>query len=114
MKKTPLKSKSKLKTKKGLAKSGSLKAGKKVLEWQEIREQLKKEFAEKNITSCELKFEGCTGNWALGFCHSKKRRFIEGNEIYEVILACSSCHLIVEYSKDMTKIVREVIAKRGK
>ena len=89
--------------------------GKKSAEWNNARERLKKLFQSKQLTSCEI----CDESWEhanLSFAHSKKRRHIEGNELFEVILCCiHPCHdkleRLPEY--EMTEKVREIIQRRG-
>ena len=66
--------------------------GKKTIEWNNARDRLKKLFLAKQITSCEI----CGESWEsadLGFAHTKKRRHIEDDEIFEVALLCNfPCH----------------------
>lgn len=70
----------------------TIKLGKKTSEWVEVKANLKETFLSAGITVCELGWESCTKTLFLGFAHSKPRRHIVGDEIYEVILACTSCH----------------------
>lgn len=52
----------------------------------------------------------------LGFAHSKKRRHIEGDELYEVALLCNyPCHREIELlpEHEMTERVCGIISKRG-
>lgn len=79
---------------------------------KEEREILKKEFQKKGITSCELRFKNCWKTNALGFSHKHKRNWYLGKnnkellwEFNQVILACNSCHFIIEYDKELTKKV---------
>lgn len=87
-----------------------IKAGKKTKAWKKIIPKLKKEFEARGITLCELRFDGCWINNALGFAHRHKRRWYNtrphllGN-FKQVILACSSCHQKIEYNSKLTKKV---------
>jgi hypothetical protein len=87
----------------------------KVQEWLAARRVLKSAFQEAGITICEVKLDdNCWNNNGLSFAHSKKRHDIEGDELYEVVLACAYCHTMIEGMKkaDMTKFVRNIIANR--
>lgn len=64
------------------------KAGKKTREWEAARKKLKIAFAKASITRCE----SCNSDFALSFAHSKPRRIIVGDEIFECALLCSNCH----------------------
>jgi hypothetical protein len=86
--------------------------GKKVEAWEEALAELKVRFEQAGITTCEVRYEGCWRNNALSFAHSKKRRKVEGGELYECILACVPCHNRLEYGKNMYEIVRSIIARR--
>lgn len=73
--------------------------------------RLKKIYAEKGITECEVRLPGCLKNWALGFAHKHKRQDyyrlspeMLGN-FYQTVLACSVCHNIIEHNKELTKEV---------
>ncbi len=72
--------------------------------------KLKKIYQDKEITTCEVRLEGCLNNWALGFAHRHKRRWYYGIEeqlssFDETVLACSSCHDKIEYDKELTQKV---------
>jgi hypothetical protein len=86
--------------------------GKKVDAWEATRKELIPRFQAAGITSCELRYDGCWKNNALSFAHSKKRRHIEAQELWEVCLCCVPCHQVLENRPDMTEIVRSVIARR--
>lgn len=69
--------------------------------------KLKKIYADKGITTCELRLEGCTNNWALGFHHRHRRvdyrSWTEGLLSFnQTILCCVSCHEKVQYDKDLS------------
>lgn len=91
------------------------KRGRKANNWIKTRRQLSAEFAEKGIVSCELKYQGCWGEGALGFAHGRKRRHLKGDELKTLtILCCIPCHDKIEYlgPEKMLAIVQETIAKR--
>ncbi len=89
--------------------------GNKTREWQQARRLLKVAFEKAGITTCELKLDkNCWRDNGLSFAHSKKRGDIEDSELYEVVLGCAYCHTLIEGMRkdDMTKLVRDTIAKR--
>lgn len=94
-----------------------IKPGKKTKEWDKAKVELKKEFQEMGITSCEIRLPDCTNSYMLGWAHTRKRRFV--TDIKRVVLACQNCHQKVEYecekwtSKDMETYLEEIIQKRG-
>lgn len=84
-----------------------IKKGKKTLAWEKDREKLKIEYEEKGITTCELRFDVCWYNNALGFCHKHKRSwYLNHPELLgsfnETILGCNPCHSIIEKDKKLT------------
>lgn len=73
-----------------------IKLGKKTKAWDKARKELKIEFEQKGITTCELRFDGCwVSNW-LSFAHIDKRNNLAPDELYSVVLACVPCHQVVE------------------
>lgn len=65
------------------------KLGKRGLQWQRIRKELKERFRKAGITRCEI----CGSNFALGFAHRKKRAYCDEEELYKVALLCNDpCH----------------------
>ncbi len=88
--------------------------GKKVQAWDRARLTLKRKFAAAGIITCELRYAGCWFDNALSMAHSKKRRHIEGDEIYEVALLCVPCHQVAERlpESEMTDLIRKIIAAR--
>ena len=112
MKRTPIKRKKSLRAKKPLQPAGRLGPGKKSLEWEELRKELKKEFDRKKINRCEARLEGCWDKSGLTFAHPNKRRHCE--DLREVALACINCHDIIEKwpEKDMEEFVRNIINNR--
>lgn len=90
--------------------------GKKTVEWESIRAELKIAFARLGITRCELRYPGCWTDDSLGFAHSKKRRNCSGRDLWTVILSCNGCHDKIEVlpEKEMERIVLRIIAGRRK
>ena len=76
------------------------KLGKKGNAWAKARAELKKEFMAMGVTRCELMREGCTGDYGMGFAHTRKRRNV--TDLKRVVLACNSCH-------DKVEILPEVV-----
>lgn len=81
---------------------------KKTKAWNRDRAKLKKEYEEKGITTCELKFVDCWVHNALGFAHRHKRSFYNTwpellGSFDETILACNPCHQKIEYDKKLAK-----------
>lgn len=65
-------------------------------------------YLDKEITSCELRFDGCWVNNALSFAHYKKRRFYLSrpellSSFYQTILCCINCHNAIEYDRALTE-----------
>ena len=61
-----------------------------------------------HITYCEMKLEGCMGNWPLQFAHRHKRIFYKGDidklsDIKQVVVACQNCHELQENNKELTE-----------
>lgn len=77
-------------------------------EWAKARKKLKVIYEEKGITTCELGLECCWVNNALGFAHRHKRKWYLDHpellgEFNQTILACNSCHDIIEDDKELTE-----------
>ena len=84
-------------------------------DWLKVRRELSTEFKAAGITSCELKYEGCWGEKALGWAHGRKRRHLKDGELKSlVVLSCNPCHDRIEYLKpeEMLAIVESIIAQR--
>lgn len=91
------------------------KNGRRGKDWLKTRRQLSVEYAAQGITSCELRYEGCWGDKALGYAHGRKRRHLKGDELKTLtILACNPCHDRIEYlpPEEMLRIVQGTIANR--
>ena len=65
-------------------------------EWSRVWKWLKPRLEAAGRTRCEFDHipHECFG--ALTPAHSKKRREIEGNEIYEVAIACVNAHQVLD------------------
>ena len=82
---------------------------------QRIRNILKKAFSEAGITWCEICGKNYGGALGFSFAHSKKQRLIEGEEMFEVILVCTSpCHVDLDQLShdDMYNKVKSIIEAR--
>jgi hypothetical protein len=91
---------------------------KKVDAWSRVRAELKKEFYEKQIVTCEL----CGYSDALSFAHRLKRRYITDEvELRQVALLCmdigehKGCHSILEIGDKqvMFDVISDLIERRG-
>lgn len=84
----------------------------KVAEWSNIRRQLKRDFERQGITRCEM----CGSDWALGFAHRVKRRFLVTDaEKRTVALLCQPCHARCDEQMshaEMFQTISRVIEKR--
>jgi len=92
-----------------------LKAGRRTKEWDRIRADLKPLFEAVGITWCEFRYTGCWRDNGLSFAHTDKRRFLKGDQLYVVALACANCHPMLEILKreEMKERVLEVITRRA-
>ena len=93
------------------------KRGRKTNDWIKTRRQLSAEFAERGITSCELRISpDCKRDSWLSFAHSRKRRFITTEEqLREVGLACIPCHVELDERmshEEMEEAVLKAIHRR--
>lgn len=90
-------------------------AGKKTKAWEKARAELKVEHESMGITTCELRYEGCWNDDALGFAHAAKRRKLTSVDLKHAIVACGSCHDKIEFLKpeEMERIVNETIHNRA-
>lgn len=90
--------------------------GKKKSSWESERQQLKKEYQTKGITSCELRLPGCWRDNALSFAHRHKRAWYLSHpellgKFNQTLLACIPCHTQIEFNKKLTEELFEI--KRG-
>lgn len=77
-------------------------------EWNKARVKLKKIYANKGITTCELRLPGCWVNNALSFCHRYKRNDPRcSHDFNGTILGCIPCHNVIEYDRELTEEVFE-------
>lgn len=97
-------------------KTWAIKASKKTEEWKNVRKDILDRMTLAGITECELGIvDNCTPNMFLALAHSKPRRLISGDEIYEVVLACTACHEFIDNrisKEDCYNIVRNAILNR--
>ena len=87
-------------------------ANRKVKDWNNARRKIKAYFQSINVTRCEI----CGSDFGLSFAHSRKRRNISGDELFEVALLCiEPCHRQLELlpEAEMTLKIKEIIAFRG-
>ena len=74
--------------------------------------ELKQIFIKLGVDWCEL----CGTRFGLTWAHSRKRRFIENDEMMkEVALLCLKCHTQAEMLPDyeMFSLITKIIAERG-
>ena len=92
----------------------TLKAGKRTREWARRRAKLKVRFERVGITRCEFGYLGCWRWNGLSFAHAEKRRFLKGDQLDVVTLACASCHPRLEAMphEKMKAEVERVISER--
>lgn len=88
--------------------------GRKTLIWEQARKELKIEFQQRGIVNCELGYEGCWKDNALGFLHIKKRRHLKSDELKLVVLGCNICHEKLERLPEskMAEILLQIIENR--
>jgi len=80
--------------------------GKRTLEWERERKKLKIEYAQKGITTCEIRLEDCWNNNALSFAHRHNRvwyytRPEKLGDFMETLLACVPCHNIIDKNEQL-------------
>ena len=92
-----------------------IKAGKKTIIWSKYRAELKKEFEEKGVVTCEVNHSGCWRDNALSFSHGDKRRFLTDDELRNlVVVACIPCHQWLEAlpRTELRAITNRIIRRR--
>jgi hypothetical protein len=74
----------------------TLGAGRRTREWNRVWQWLKPRLEARGRTHCEFDHlpHQCSG--ILTPAHSRKRRKMEGDEIYEVAIACTNAHQILD------------------
>lgn len=90
--------------------------GKKTKAWDSVWRWLKAEFEKRSRTKCEFRFIAHTCSQILTPAHSKKRRLIQGDEIYHVAIACSVVHTTLDEKmshEDMEAAVMRAINENG-
>lgn len=97
----------------------AIKPGKRTLNWEDGRKELKKLFAAWGITSCEIRFEGCLRDNFLGFAHVERQKVMTLKEVRspdKVCLACQQCHQTLDFEMDKksSKAFMEAIIEQRK
>lgn len=87
--------------------SKPIQAGKKTQNWNDGREDLKKQFSAWGITDCEIgpalskiAVFLCKKDNFLGFAHTRRRVKLSPGEVRDprfVVLACQPCHQYVDF-----------------
>lgn len=93
-----------------------LRAGRRMNEWSKVWRFLKPRLEAAGRTVCEFDFvaHDCWG--AIFPCHSKKRRNMEGNDIYLIALGCQQIARYLDEDLDhatMQKTVLKAIQRKG-
>lgn len=71
-------------------------AGRRTIEWQAAWKFLKPRLEAAGRTRCELSFIPHICSSILTPAHSKKRRLMQGDDIYMICIACSVGHQILD------------------
>lgn len=92
------------------------KLGPRGLEWRQVWQWLKPRLQAAGRTRCEFDFieHDCWGR--LDPCHSKKRREMQGNDIYAVAIGCQNIHAWLDEQcthEFMEQTVMEAINRHG-
>lgn len=90
--------------------------GRRMKSWSKIWRWLKPELEKRGRTKCEFHFikHECWG--ALYPCHSKKRREMEGDDIYAVAMGCQQVARLLDEAlthKEMEAAVMRAINENG-
>lgn len=91
------------------------KVGRKTNGWSKIRRELISRFELCGIRGCELRLDGCMGNFGTAFMHKKRRRHLTQEGLYEVCIGCAFCHQATDDQGDevMFLTVTEAINRRS-
>lgn len=92
------------------------KVGRRTKDWRRAWRFLKAEFEKRGRTHCEFGFipHECFG--PIDPCHSKKRRNMEGDDIYRVALGCRAVHNFLDLTcthEEMELLVNRAIELAG-
>lgn len=92
------------------------KNGRRTTDWRKVWRFLKPRLEAAGRTGCEFDFipHDCCG--ILDPVHSKKRRMMEGNDIYVVSIGCRNVHQILDERmphEEMERNVIEAINRNG-
>jgi hypothetical protein len=91
--------------------------GRRTNDWLKAWRFLKPELEARGRTGCEFGFipHDCWGR--IDPCHSKKRRMMEGNDIYILALGCAQAHRILDeamsHAEMETAVLRAIQANGG-
>ena len=74
---------------------------------REARQIIAEISEEKELNFCEIRLEGCTGNWPLAPAHLNKRGWYQGDvkllsDFNQWICACVVCHDTIEHNRELT------------
>lgn len=92
------------------------KRGRRTKEWESVWRWLKPRLEAASRTRCEFHFIEHVCDGPLDPAHSKKRRKMEGNDIYAVAIACRNVHNFLDYKcthEEMQAFVEEAINLAG-
>lgn len=82
--------------------------------WNSAKKKIKLKFSRAGVFTCEVKYD-CCDNRALGFAHSRRRKYIFTKEqMEEVVLACQRCHALLDAREhdETESIVKRLIRSR--
>lgn len=99
-----------------MKRGGKLKAGRRMKAWQKAWRFLKPEFEKRGRTSCEFGFIDHECSHILTPAHSRKRRMMQGNDVFAVALACTRIHDFLDLKcthAEMQAFVEEAINLAG-
>lgn len=89
-------------------------------QWAQSRQKLWELYRNKGINTCELRLnDRCTFYYSKGFAHRHKRRWYYDKpdllgDFSHTIMACNSCHNIIEYNKALTEEVFKQLRENRK
>lgn len=83
--------------------------------WIDVRKDMKQRYEWAGITTCEARLKGCWFHDALSFAHCKKRRLMQGDDIWHTALLCTPCHNFYEGlpHEEMHDQIHAIIGRRG-
>lgn len=74
----------------------------------EANKKLKEIYAKTNIRSCEIKLEGCLGEFTCAFVHRHKRSWYYRqpellSDFNQTLWGCQNCHDKIEHNEKLTE-----------